>query len=289
MNSLPKKSKRYANVTAFHQGFSNTSFMMFRPTTTICIPAHNEAATIARSVGLARRARKAFPHVVADILVVDDRSTDETGAIAKRHGARVVQTARSACLPFGSSGKGDALTVGVHNCTTELITFLDADVTELDVEFVDLLTAPLRRNRGIKLVKGSFCRSGGSSDSGRVTMLTALPLLRILHPQASTVREPLGGMFAARRETLAALTLESDYGVDIGLLIDVIERHGRSSVAEVNLGALAHRRRDLEALSKTAEQVARAILVRSRHSIDDVVATSGHFRLVGDRDRVRIA
>jgi glucosyl-3-phosphoglycerate synthase len=59
------------------------------------------------------------------------------------------------------------------------------------------------------------------------------------------------------------LELESDYGVDIGVLLDVAMRHGVESVAEVNLGVISHRNRDLGDLSLMAQQVARTILSRA--------------------------
>lgn len=259
------------SVTAFWQCFANTGLMKLNTLrmkrrgamTTICIPAKDEGATIAQVVDACMGMMRSHPGLIKEILVVDDRSTDDTARIARERGARVVATVGSPWLPFGSNGKGDAIAVGVRNCTTELVTFVDADVTTLDDEFVVTLTRPLRRSRAIHLVKGTFRRVGGSSESGRVTMLTALPLLRLLHPEVATFQEPLGGIFSARVNTLAALDLEADYGVDVGILLDIVARYGRSSVEEVDVGSLEHRRRDLASLSNTAEHVARAILTRS--------------------------
>jgi glucosyl-3-phosphoglycerate synthase len=234
--------------------------------TTVCIPAHNEAATIAEVIALVHRASARNPGLVAEVVVVDDRSTDATATIAQRAGARVLSTVDE-CSGFGGArGKGDALWAALRRCTTELITFVDADITELDDNFITRLTAPLLRSPATQLVKGRFCRAVDGEASGRVTMLTARPLLSLLHPQLRALHEPLSGIFAGRVDTLGALWLDCDYGVDIGILLDVVRQHGAQSVVEVDLGQLRHRNRDLSSLSVTAEQVARAILARSPQS-----------------------
>jgi len=225
--------------------------------TTICIPAHNEMGTIAGVVALALRAQALRPDLVSEVVVVDDRSTDGTADVAARAGARVLST-HDECRGFGGPrGKGDAIWTALRRCNTELITFVDADITELDDRFVARLNEPLRKHSRVHLVKGKFHRMG------RVTTLTARPLLALLHPELADMSEPLSGVFAGRVDTLGALWLDCDYGVDVGILLDVVRRHGVDGVVEVDLGRLQHRNRDLASLSTTAEQVARAILVRS--------------------------
>lgn len=98
----------------------------------------------------------------------------------------------------GPAGKGDALWTGLRHCNSELITFLDGDVSELHPRFLALLNEPLRRRSELHLLKGRFCRGYGQHISGRVTMLTARLLLALLYPDLAHVREPLGGLFAGR-------------------------------------------------------------------------------------------
>jgi len=231
--------------------------------TTVCIPAHNEASTIRQVVELVHRAGRQQPGLIAEVLVVDDRSTDGTADIAAAAGAKVLFTADE-CTNFGGSrGKGDAIWTGLRRCETELITFVDADVTTLSARFVSRLNEPLLRSPDVHLVKGRFRRASGRNVSGRVTMLTARPLLSLLHPEITHLEEPLSGVFAGRVDTLGQLWLDCDYGVDVGILLDVVNAVGPRSVVEVDLGELRHRNRDLDSLSVTAEQVARAILARS--------------------------
>lgn len=234
--------------------------------TTICIPAHNEERTIGGVLALVAQAASLSDGLVHEIMVVDDRSTDATAIIAQEAGARVISTIEE-CRSFGGSrGKGDAIWSGLRRCETELITFVDADVTVLRSDFVSRLNQPLLRRPDLQLVKGRFRRASGHEQSGRVTMLTARPLLELMHAELTDLKEPLSGVFAGRVETLGRLWLDCDYGVDIGILLDIAESYGVRSIHEVNLGTLAHRNRDLNSLSQTAKQVARAILARSSGS-----------------------
>ena len=245
--------------------------MLLRPRTlnqtTVCIPARNEAATIAEVVALVRIAGKRTPGLLREIIVVDDRSTDDTAAVARRAGARVLSTMEEFVEFGGPSGKGDAIWTALRHCETDLITFVDGDITEMRPGFLAQLNEPLRMLPDIHLVKGQFCRGHGPNVSGRVTMLTARPLLTLLRPELRHVNEPLGGVFAGRTGTLGGLWLERDYGVDVGILLDIATKHGPESILEATIGDLRHRSRDLVDLMATAEQVARTILSRSTHDV----------------------
>jgi len=81
----------------------------------IIIPAKNEAASIGEVVG---RIRSDFPK--AEIIVVDDGSTDKTAALAEERGAKVVSHPQSL-------GNGAAVKAGARIAEGEVLVFLDAD------------------------------------------------------------------------------------------------------------------------------------------------------------------
>ncbi|MCA8966896.1 MAG: glycosyltransferase family 2 protein, partial [Planctomycetes bacterium] len=81
----------------------------------VIVPAFNAAATLAR--GLASLQDQT--HRPTQVIVVDDGSSDETAAIAERHGAQ--------CLRQENGGPGMARNLGLEAATTEFVAFLDAD------------------------------------------------------------------------------------------------------------------------------------------------------------------
>jgi glycosyltransferase involved in cell wall biosynthesis len=84
---------------------------------TIVIPAHNEAGAIGDV--LTRLKAQTLPGL-AEIIVVDDGSSDGTGDIAEEHGARVVRHVRN-------RGYGSSLKTGIRAAGTEYILTMDAD------------------------------------------------------------------------------------------------------------------------------------------------------------------
>jgi glycosyltransferase involved in cell wall biosynthesis len=100
-------------------------------TTAAIIPAWNEAATVGAVIYAALDAR-----LVDEVIVVDNASTDDTAAVARGHGARVVEE------PI--AGKGQAMQAGVAATDADIVIFLDADLVGLRPEHVDGLVALVR-------------------------------------------------------------------------------------------------------------------------------------------------
>ena len=223
----------------------------------VCIPARNEAATVAGIVSqVMAAAREPRSPLVDQVIVVDDGSADTTGAIAGALGACVVRR-------DGNPGKGAAMAEALRVATGDIVIFLDADVVNFDLRFVAALVAPLLTDPGIVLVKATYDRPDeDGTGGGRVTELLARPLLRRLVPELAFVRQPLAGEVAVRRRALDGLVLEPGYGVEIGMLLDLAHRFGPAAIAQVDLGVRNHRNRPLEELAGQADEVLAAVLSR---------------------------
>jgi glucosyl-3-phosphoglycerate synthase len=223
----------------------------------VVIPAKNEAATIGSVIDAARY----YQGLVAEVIVVNDHSNDDTATVADHHGARVLTLE-------GPSGKGEAMGAGLAAATSEIVVFLDADVLNTTPDFVPRLIQPLLEKDEIQLVKGYYERPlhNMPTGGGRVNELAARPILALLYPGLGEIRQPLAGETAGRRSAFGEIMFEPAYGVEIALLIDIARHFGVSSLAQVDLGIRRHRNRPLEELRTMAVDVLRAAL--RRHAVE---------------------
>lgn len=210
---------------------------------TVVIPALNEAARIA---GVVKHAL-ADP-ATAEVIVIDDSSIDDTARLAREAGAEVITSSML--------GKGASMRDGVGAARRDLIVYLDGDLAGLRPNIVTDLCRPLMRGDA-DFVKARFGRVGG-----RVTELTAKPMLKVFFPEIAHFAQPLGGLIAARASLLKALSFENGYGVDIGLLIDAHRAGAR--LAEVDIGTLENDSQPLLDLTAMANEVSRVIYTRAR-------------------------
>jgi glucosyl-3-phosphoglycerate synthase len=220
-------------------------------TISVCLPARDEAATVGEIVHEVREHLVDRAGLVDEIVVIDDGSADSTAAVARAAGATVFAETAVLADTGPGSGKGNALWKSLHACAGNVICWIDADLRNFRADTVAKLVEPLVTEPGTVLVKASYTRSfeGAPSGGGRVTELVARPLLSLLFPKLADVVQPLGGEYAARRDALEVLPFVEGWGVELGLLIDVVERFGRDAVAQVDLGKREHRNRPVEELS----------------------------------------
>jgi polyisoprenyl-phosphate glycosyltransferase len=154
------------------------------------IPAHNEEAAIPVVLDAVHKVAK-DEHLDADIIVVDDGSSDDTARVAEAHGARVVS------LPM-NLGYGAALKHGIETARHSRIVIADADGSyplELTGELV-------RRLDRFDLVIGR--RTGGTYYRSLVTTPFRLAyLLLVWFVVGRRVPDPNSGFRAFRREQVA--------------------------------------------------------------------------------------
>lgn len=222
----------------------------------VCLPARNEEATIAHIVATVRRELMIRVSLVDEIVVLDDSSTDATAAAAAEAGARVVNERSVLADAEPGSGKGNALWKSLYACEGDLVCWVDADIRNFGARFVSGLVGPLLAHDDIGFVKGFYDRPlHGEPGGGRVTELVARPLLSRLFPALTAIRQPLAGEYAGRREVLDAVPFVQGWGVEIGLLIDISERFGIETIAQVDLGTREHRNRPLADLGPQAHAI----------------------------------
>ena len=114
----------------------------------IILPARNEA----KAIGLVLEGLRLL-HPTAELLVIDDGSTDDTAEVARRAGALVLSH------PY-SLGNGAAIKTGARNASSDALVFMDADGQHDPNDVIRLLD---RLHEGFDMVVGS--RDGDSQAS----------------------------------------------------------------------------------------------------------------------------
>ncbi|MBX7231077.1 MAG: HAD-IB family phosphatase [Bdellovibrionales bacterium] len=227
--------------------------------TTVIIPTLNEEKRIGDIVQFCLAS-----NLVNEVIVIDDGSTDKTVEKAQQNNAKV----------FLSSmlGKGTSMRDGLWRAQNDVILYLDGDIYNFSNNIIELMIQPILENKS-DFVKGRFHRT-----AGRVTALTARPMLKAFFPEIAKIEQPLGGIIAAKKELLKNIYFEPDYGVDIGLLIDIWQLGGR--IQEVDIGFVEHNQQSLHQLSHMSTQIVRVILERaSRYKKLDSVHLENSFEI----------
>lgn len=207
------------------------------------IPAFNEESNIDVVIKKAQKCE-----LVKEVIVVDNLSTDKTEEVSLKAGAKVVKC--------NMQGKGYAMEKGIETSKNDIIVFLDADIPCYSDDVIYQLTKPILED-GIDFVKSTFDREGG-----RVTELVAKPMIKLLYPELQYISQPLSGMIAGKREIFQKLVFEKDYGVDVGILLDIANMDCK--MEQVKIGRLENNSKDWKALDKMATEVMRAILKRKK-------------------------
>jgi len=233
----------------------------------VVIPARDEAGTIGHIVQSIHDELVAGSGLVDELIVIDSDSTDDTADIARARGAQVISASEILPELGWRPGKGEAMWKSTFVTTGSILCFIDADLTTFSADFVRGLLTPLLLHDDISLVKAFYDRDlVGAVDStaqgGRVTELTARPILSLWWPQLAGVIQPLGGEWAIRRELLESLSIPSGYGVELAVLIDTFERLGIDAIAQVDLGRRAHVHQGLMSLGALAAEVMAAAELR---------------------------
>lgn len=170
------------------------------------IPAKDEAQRIAATV----RAVRDFG---AEVVVVDDGSSDDTAALAREAGATVVQHRRN-------QGKAAALTTGLAQVgDVDQVLFVDADLGD-SAAAVEVLIAPVADDEADMTI-AILPPQGPGGGHGFVVRLARDGIRRLTGWEAT---QPLSGMRCLNRAALQAGTpLAAGWGVEVGLTVDVLQ------------------------------------------------------------------
>lgn len=191
----------------------------------VIIPAYNEENAVGKVI------QDIPKHLVSEIIVVNNASTDQTEIAAREKGATV--------LDEPTRGYGNACLCGIRyleNLTTspDIVVFVDADYSDHPEEMSKLVNPIMYDN--IDLVIGS--RAQGHRESGSMTIpqifgnWLATTLLNIIYGTNFT---DLGPFRAIRYSSLIGLNMQDrTYGWTVEMQLKAAKHHLRYMEIPVN-------------------------------------------------------
>lgn len=232
----------------------------------LALPALNEEETVGRVIEIIKSNLYTDTPLLDEIVLMDSNSTDRTRSIARE--LEIPVYIHQEVLPeYGPRpGKGEALWKSLYVTRGDIIIWVDTDIVNFHPRFVYGLLGPLLANPDLQFVKGFYRRplrvgeKTQAGGGGRVTELTARPLLNLFFPELSGIVQPLSGEYGGRRSALEQLPFYSGYGVETGLLIDVFESFGLNAIAQVDLKERIHHNQPLESLSKMSFAIIQVVM-----------------------------
>jgi glycosyltransferase involved in cell wall biosynthesis len=237
-------------------------------TISLALPALNEEETLGDIIRITRQALMDDMPLLDEIVLIDSGSDDRTREIARDYNIPVY--IHKHILPqYGAfTGKGEALWKSLHVLKSDIIAWIDTDIRNFHPRFVYGILGPLLREPRLVYCKGFYRRPIRHGDTvaaaggGRVTELTARPLFNLFFPELSGMIQPLAGEYAVRRSAIEQVPFFTGYGVETGLLIDLLENHGLQALAQVDLKQRIHRNQELMPLSKMAFAIIQVVIQR---------------------------
>jgi glucosyl-3-phosphoglycerate synthase len=232
----------------------------------LALPALNEQETVGNVIRAMKQSLMLEVPLLDEIVLIDSNSEDRTREIAQD--LEIPVYIHQSILPqYGTRrGKGEALWKSLYCTRGDIVIWLDTDIVNIHPRFAYGLIGPLLLRPDIQFVKGFYRRPLKVGDKlqagsgGRVTELTARPLLNLFYPELSGIIQPLAGEYGGRRAALEKCGFFSGYGVEIGLLIEMLETFGLNAIAQVDLKERIHHNQPLEALSKMSFAIIQAVM-----------------------------
>ena len=252
------------------------------------LPALNEEKTIATVIRRVKSALMDRVPLIDQMVLIDSNSEDRTVEIAEGLGVPVFRHPEILPETGTHRGKGEALWKSLHVLDGDIVAWIDTDISNIQPRFVYGLLGPLLREPQLQYVKGFYQRPIRQGDllqaegGGRVTELMARPLINLFFPELSGMIQPLSGEYAGRRQLLEQMPFFTGYAVEIGLLIDILDRVGLPGMGQVDLERRIHRNQPLPNLSQMSYVILQGAIrkLEERHRIELLTEVGRGMKLI---------
>lgn len=185
----------------------------------ILIPAFNEGDRIVDTIRGINEIKE-----IDEIIVINDGSTDDTAEKAKKAGAKIVNIKEN-------HGKGSALKEGIKFVKNDIIAFLDADVGLSSKEIEKLILPVINDEADVTVAK--FPKVNVKSGFGLVKKLAKWGVKTLT---GHTIDISLSGQRVFKRKVLENIKrFYNGYGIEVGMIIDILNKGYRVKEVEVNM------------------------------------------------------
>ncbi len=176
---------------------------------------------------------------------------------------------------------------------SEAIALHDCDIITYQRELLARLVYPVANIYfNYHYSKGFYSRVADNKLGGRVSRLLVTPLIRALENNLGreeyltfmdSFRYPLAGEFSMRREVLYDLRIPSDWGLEVGLLMEMARNYSTRRICQVEIADIYdHKHQDVSAdndqggLSKMSIDISKAFF--RKLATNGIVFNQGIFR-----------
>ncbi len=197
-----------------------------RPRVVALVPCYNDATSIELTVESLLK-----EEIIDRVVVIDDGSTDGSGAIARLAGATVLSLRTN-------HGKAAAIELGMRAARqADVYLLVDAD-TRRSARAVVALAEPILRDDA-DLVIGRLPRAGSRGGFGLVSRVARWG---IQLGSGVDCQAPLSGQRAIRGTLLRSLSFSQRFGIEVSMTIDAARANARIVEMEVNMDHHHHGR-----------------------------------------------
>jgi dolichol-phosphate mannosyltransferase len=165
-----------------------------------------------------------------ELIVVDDNSPDATPDVLEQLSARFPQVRY--LIRTKDRGLSSAVLAGIELAHHDYVVVMDADLSH-PPESVPALVEKLIRDEADFVIGSRYVDGGKTEDWSRLRWLNSWGATLLAKPLVGTVKDPMAGFFALRRESLRQADALNPIGYKIGLELIAKTHVKPQRVAEV--------------------------------------------------------
>lgn len=258
--------EKWLEDNAFHSGdFSDIGNLMDLKQKqglkiSLGLPTLNNEATISSILTAIKGSLVDEVPLLDEIVVIDNASTDATRRIAAAMGVQSYASQHVLRGHGSHRGRGESLWKSLYLLKGDLILWIEPDVSNPDPREILGLAGPLLFNSRLQYVKGFHLTEPGGSgaEADSLTDLLLRPMISLAYPDLAGIVAPLSACHGGRRSAFERIPFYSGHGAEFGILLDMLERFGLGSIAQVDLGTTV--RSNIEGRSALDEKTAFSVL-----------------------------